>query len=534
MGWLSTLERPALAPVASSASALDDFYYRPVATISASGLPIDESTAMRIATYFRCKAVLADAVGMLPLHVYRRLAGGGKERASDLPTYRLLHDKPNGYQTPIEFKGEQMHSLMSGGNAMSLKRPGVTGDIEELWPLEPERTEIKVMADRTVRFLYREWDSTQSVFTADQVWHVKRWARNGVGISLLGHARDSLGLTLALETHANATFRNGAKPGGVVEHPLKLSGDAMKQWIAKWNLSHQGAQNAGKVTILDEGAKFVGVGMNNDDAQLLAMRQFQREDVAAWFGVPPHLLGYLTKETSWGSGIEQLSLLFLIYTLLPWLVVWEQSATLEFLPPDGGFFAEFMPDALLRGDTLSRAEAMSKQVMSGILAPNEGRAAENRNPLPGGDGLLLPVNMVPAEKLGQAQPAGAPPTTPATPPPGRQATALLPFLRDAAARVARKESARMGATARRVGTDVEAWRTAVTEFYAEHGVSVAESLHLRPETAHWYQAHQEQTLLDLGPDFAQIEATWEARATEYLTGLALTDHGMGDYGEGAH
>ena len=51
--------------------------------------------------------------------------------------------------------------------------------------------------------------------------------------------------------------------------------------------------------------KFNSVSMSANDMQFLQQRDFQRYDIAMFFGVPPHMLGATEKKTSWGSGIEQ-------------------------------------------------------------------------------------------------------------------------------------------------------------------------------------------------------------------------------------
>ena len=57
----------------------------------------------------------------------------------------------------------------------------------------------------------------------------------------------------------------------------------------------------------------------------MAQRDFQRYDIAMFFGVPPHMIGATEKTTSWGSGIEQLNIGFVQYTLNDWFVTWQET-----------------------------------------------------------------------------------------------------------------------------------------------------------------------------------------------------------------
>lgn len=60
-----------------------------------SGRAVTERSAMQMTAVYSCVRILAEAIGGLPLHVYRERADGGKEKALDHPLYRLLHDEPN-------------------------------------------------------------------------------------------------------------------------------------------------------------------------------------------------------------------------------------------------------------------------------------------------------------------------------------------------------------------------------------------------------------------------------------------------------
>jgi HK97 family phage portal protein len=101
------------------------------------------------------------------------------------------------------------------------------------------------------------------------------------------------------------------------------------------------------------------------------------------------------KSTSWGSGIENMSLGFVQFTLLPWIRRLESAIWRDLIPDrEKEFvFPEFLVDGLLRGDIKSRYTAYQLAIQSGIMSPNEVRAKENLNPRPGGDDYMSPLNM---------------------------------------------------------------------------------------------------------------------------------------------
>ena len=74
--------------------------------------------------------------------------------------------------------------------------------------------------------------------------------------------------------------------------------------------------------------------------------------------MPPHMLADLDRATF--SNIEQQSLEFVVYTLMPWLEIWEQAINRTLLQPNerSRYFAEHNVAGLLRGDLASRAEGV--------------------------------------------------------------------------------------------------------------------------------------------------------------------------------
>jgi HK97 family phage portal protein len=121
--------------------------------------------------------------------------------------------------------------------------------------------------------------------------------------------------------------------------------------------------------------------------------------------MPPAFLQDLTHGTF--SNVEQQDLQLVKHVLSPWVKAWEAEAQLKlFGRGPGNLYLETSLDAILRGDLLSRAEALAKQIASGQLTPNESRTLANRPPLDGGDVLFMQGAMAPVSALAQPQPKG--------------------------------------------------------------------------------------------------------------------------------
>lgn len=360
---------------------------------SASGMYVTPETALTFGAVLGCVRVLAEGVSSLPLITYERL-GRNKERATDHPLYSVLHDSPNDDMTSFQWRETSMVHCSLWGNCYSEIVDDGAGAVRELWPLFPQYMTPK-RAQGELVYEYRDPQAGTIVYPKEKIFHVPGLSMNGLsGMSMIAIYRETVGLGLTLNRHGAKLFANGARAGGVLEHPGKMSDQAYDRLKGSFAQEYAGVENAGKTVILEEGAKFNSLTMPNDDAQFLQSRQFQVEEVARIFNVQQPMIGALTHATF--TNIEQLSLNHVIYTMRPWYVRWEQVISHRLLLPRErrNFFCEFLVDGLLRGDTATRYAAYASAINTGWMTRNQVRQIENMNPDdPNLDKYLQPLNM---------------------------------------------------------------------------------------------------------------------------------------------
>lgn len=371
-------------------------------TKSATGKYVTPDTALQVSAVYACVRVLSETIASLPLHVYRRL-DSGKARDADHYLYPLLHDAPNPEMTSFEFRETMMGHLCLRGNAYAEKVIDRVGRVKELWPLHPDR--VTVERDKeTRRLVYTvtiQGEAKQFRLDSDRILHIRGLSGDGIlGYNPIQLSKESIGLALATEEYGGRFFGNASRPGGVLEHPGKLGEEAAKRLKKSFEEMHQGLEQSHRIAILEEGLKWHQIGISQDDAQYLQTRKFQVNDIARVFRVPPHLIGDLERATF--SNIEHSSIDFVVHTIRPWLVRWEQAIQQRlFDAGEVGHFVEFLVDGLLRGDVQSRYSAYATGRQNGWLSADDIRELENMNPLPDGQGktYLLPLNMVPADQV---------------------------------------------------------------------------------------------------------------------------------------
>jgi HK97 family phage portal protein len=359
--------------------------FRAGATTS-SGVSVTPSTAMRVATVYACVRIISGAVATLPLHIKRRIDDRTREDASDTPLWKLLRRKPNRWQTPSQFRRMMQAHLLLRGNAYALivRSRGV---VTELVPMHADRVECKQRDDLSLAYTFTRKDGRKVQLAQQEVMHLVGLTLDGIhGVSPVTYARETIGLSLAMEDHGATVFKNGARVSMVLKHPQKLGPEGLAFLKASLDDYRSGGESEGKALVLEEGMDTAPLAMTAEDAQWIESRKFSRTDIAMFFGVPPHMIGDTEKSTSWGTGIEQQSIGFVAWTLEDHLTTWEETIGRDLIGDDDDLYAKFNRAALVKGDIKARWDAYVKGRQWGIYSADDVRALEDLNPRPDGRG----------------------------------------------------------------------------------------------------------------------------------------------------
>ena len=371
-----------------------------------SGVSVTPDTALTYSAVYAAVRCIAESVSSLPLNYYERLPAGGKMHAKANPLHHLLHDEPNPEMTSLQWREASMAHLLLHGNSYTEIVRDLEGNAVELWPIDPTMVAPKRTDSGE---LYYELNRGKNFITANNMLHIPGLSFDGIsGVSPITLARQSLGLSMAIEQFGAGYFGRGARPGGVLTFPGQLSPEARQNLRRSFEELHAGGANSHRVALLEAGLKWEAIGVPPDDSQFLQSREFQIIEVARWFNLPPNKLKDLSK-TSYNS-LEQMEISFVVDTLRPWLVRWEQQLNRKIIRPKdrGSYFFEFNVDGMLRGDQASRYTAYSVGRNWGWLSVNEIRERESLNPVEGGDVYMVPLNMQSLDTAPTAAPATNP------------------------------------------------------------------------------------------------------------------------------
>ncbi len=348
-----------------------------------------------LAVAARCVGIRSEMLASVGLFTFRRTAEGGRERADDLPLYGVLHDMWNPNLTAFEGREFLIRELDTKGNAFARIERNTRGQVIALWPEPWGNVGVEKLASGRLRYRITSSGGGVTILLPEEVLHVRGSTRDGMlGLSPIQIARGALGLALSQSETAGAFAGNMLRPSGIVTFTEKLSNEA-RGHVRGALEDFQGSTNAGKVMVMDGGAKFERMTFSPDDAEFLDSRKLANEDVARIFGVPPTCVGITDKATY--SNTEQEARALVQNALGP-LAARIEAAMARCLLTTAGrrtLYIEHDLSALLRGDVQARFEAYRIGREIGALSPNDIRRRENESPIAGGDVYHQPANWVP-------------------------------------------------------------------------------------------------------------------------------------------
>ena len=358
-----------------------------------AGLTVNTKTALQVATVLACVRAIADGCATPKLNIYREAKEKRRELATNIPEFRLLARRPNEWQTSFEWRRMMtLHAALHGAG-LSIKVRGENRRVRELIPVAPGYWQVERLSRYELLYTCRDELGTIGQFGPEDVFLLPNvqweWVRS---LSALSLARSSIGLAMASERSHAAFHENGVRPSGVYSVEGGLSPEQHER-LQKHLVKHQsGVDKTGLPLVLDRAAKWVSTRMTGADAQHVETRRLQVEEICRAFGVFPIMIGHSDKAATFASS-EAFFAAHVKHTLAPWHEAWTQRIDEMLLDGAGPLWAEFDTRYLIAGSMKDRAVWARTMGEMGIYTRNELRDEEGKDPLPGLDEPLTPLNM---------------------------------------------------------------------------------------------------------------------------------------------
>lgn len=362
--------------------------------LSGAGVAVNEQTAMSVSAVYACVSLIAGALASIPAQIYERTDEGRARAKHDY--WWILNEQAHPAWSSAVMWEYLASSLLLQGDAFApiIRFSRNDPRVKYIKPAHKSDVTVVKNGDR-LAYLVKE-DGVVKSYDQDDMIHVPGAGFNGLnGMSQLRHSlRNSAGIAIAADEYSAGYFKDGARPDMALTTESQLTPEQIDMLRRTWGERYSGMTNSRLPAVLSGGMDVKQISVNAEDAQLIATRQFQVEDIARAFGVPPHMIGHTQSSTSWGTGIEQMSIGFVKYTLQRHLRKIEQEFNRKLWPTRARFFMEFNTAGLERGDYKTRNEgyrvALGRAGEPGWMSVNEVRRIENMPPIDGGDELLKP------------------------------------------------------------------------------------------------------------------------------------------------
>lgn len=371
---------------------------------------ITPASALQFSAVWACVRIISQTIASLGWHTYQTSADGrSKEPLADDISW-VLGWQANPEVTAYAFREALLKDALLCGNGFAEIQRDLSGRVMWLWRISPER--VTVARDDGGSLVYLIDNGTgkdKTVLPPADVYHLRGLSADGVvGYSVVETARRSLSLAIQTERYGESFFKRGPLPGGVLKipgNPKKEERDSLKSTFEK---AYGGAANAGRIIVTTGNMEFAPLEMSNEDAQFLESRRFSINEVARWFGVPPHKLGDLERATF--SNIEHQAIEFVQDCIFPWCRRLESEADVKLYgrKDRGRKWTKLNLNALLRGDSATQTANITSLRTSGLITANEGREQLDMNPVDGGDELLVQGAMTPSDGVSANKTADEP------------------------------------------------------------------------------------------------------------------------------
>lgn len=379
---------------------------------SVTGITINQYTALNSSAVLAATTMLAEDVAKLPWRVMRKADDESQSEAKDHYLNDLLQE-PNDWMNGLELREMMQVGIILRGNGYAIIKRNNRGIPIALIPWNPDRVlqwlatsgelfyrmvahnihEQALLASLASQLVGGAGVSGGGLLPAEDMLHVRGFSLDGLaGLSRISLARESVALGLAQEQQAARWMGQGAKPSGMLTTDQKLTPDAAKRLQADFKENVTGLQNSGKVIIGEQGLKFQPFTMTATDLEFIASRQYQLQDVARIFRIPPHMLGELSRSTN--NNISQMAQEYINFTLTGYTNRWSAKLSSTFGLRKENLSVQFDYRDLTTADMTSRINNWRTAIMSMIAKPDEARIDLGMKPEGGeADKLHFPMNM---------------------------------------------------------------------------------------------------------------------------------------------
>jgi len=358
----------------------------------------NEASIMGITAFYKGLNTITSTLAMIPFKVYQKDENGNNIIAKEHPINFLIKEEPNSFQTPFSFYSNQFQHQFLKGNSFAKKKYDSNGFVESLDFIEYNSVTIKELNGK----IYFNFDTEKKAIAYNDLIHFKGFGGYYLGKDIITNFQKTFDLTLNANRYANNVYESdGANSKMVLKTEKTLTDTQIKRLRTSWNSTYGGVNGQGTI-ILEEGFDVKSFSLSPEQTKFFESRNFQIKEIARILNCPPFVVGDYSDAKY--SNIEQQVLDFLKTCLMPEIVKIEQELTKKLLSKDeriNGYFIKGNIDALLRGDTATRAAFYKELFYLGSISPDEIRKKEEMEGIDNeaGKQTYIQANLIPSNLI---------------------------------------------------------------------------------------------------------------------------------------
>ena len=356
--------------------------------VADAGVTVNTDSALGVPAIWAAVNFISGTLAGLPLEVYRKTPEGRQQ--IDNKFSNMIGTNVNEAMSSFEWRKYMFEQVLTGGRSVTYIERNGAGAAINLYPLDPTHVRVEMLQDG--RKIYRSFDKTYAATEVIDIPFMLKANQHDVR-GPIGTNKDVIGMAIAATKYGSKAFQSGGIPPAVLQGPFQSGASAVRASDDIANTMAKLSREGRPVMALPLGHELKSVGFSPDNMQLLELQRFCVEQIARIYSLPPVFLQDLTHGTF--SNTEQQDLHFVKHTIKRWVEQVEAEMNLKLFPRSSKTYVEFNVDGLLRGDFKTRMEAHATSIQNGIRTPNEVRDAENLEPMPEGNNLMIQGATVP-------------------------------------------------------------------------------------------------------------------------------------------
>lgn len=340
---------------------------------------VTPTSVLGLSAVLRSVQIISTTIAGLPLRTYERDETGERQK---IPS--VFDDPYPGIEGMTPFAWTEtvlIHLLLWREAFLWHDAMDGQGNPTIYRPISPDAFSVS-WVDGKRRFKFREGDVEREV-GSEQITYIPGPSLDGIrGHPMLYAARSIFSAAISGDKTAQTVLRRGIRLAGLLtpadenEDFTETEGNALLEMI---RAKAVGRENAGDVVMLNKRLKLQPWTPNNIESQWHETRGDVLGEIGRVFGIPPHLLNDIEKQTSWGTGVAEQNLGLARFTLMGWSTRLEQTLSRR-LPVEQ--FCEFDYTGLLQGTPAAEIELLLKQTGGKpFLTVEEARKIRNLAPL---------------------------------------------------------------------------------------------------------------------------------------------------------